>query len=143
MEYKRDRKGNIPFSLHDSRIEKTIIKDDSLVFKIDRIFQYVDDEEKWYPCEIEFTKTDFDFCDVLVFNYPYGNEDINDFSGRRLSFEEFIEEYPNGGFEIFIETYAGYDTVFQGEVWNGDYNLRAIMSIWNMGDMIYRIENEE
>ena len=142
MEYKRDRSGNIAFSLHDSQIEKIIIKDDSLFLKIDRIFEFVDGEEKWYPCEIEFSKTDLDSCDILIFNHPFGYEGVYEFSGRELSIEEFIKEYPNAEFEIITETYFGYDTVFQGQIWDGEEDLRAIMSIWNMGDMIYRINNE-
>ena len=95
MEYKRDRIGNVPFGLHDSRIQKIEFREDSIILKIDRIFQYANnDEEKWYPCEIEFTKADLDCCDILVFNHPYGYEGVCEFTGRELSFEEFINEYP-------------------------------------------------
>lgn len=143
MEYKRDKIGNVPFGLHDSRIQKIEFREDSIILKIDRIFQYANnDEEKWYPCEIEFTKADLDYCDILVFNQPYGYEGVYEFTGRELSFEEFINEYPNAEFEIITETYFGYDTVFQGQIWDGEEDLRAIMSIWNMGDMIYRIDLE-
>ena len=143
MEYKRDRIGNVPFGLHDSRIQKIEFREDSIILKIDRIFQYANnDEEKWYPCEIEFTKADLDCCDILVFNHLYGYEGVCEFTGRELSIEEFINEYPNAEFEIITETYFGYDTVFQGQIWDGEEDLRAIMSIWNMGDMIYRIDLE-
>lgn len=140
MEYVRDRITNIPFSLHDSRIRHIKIMGDSLIFTIDRIFQYVNDEEKWYPCEIEFTKTDLDACCILIFAHPYGYEGVNTFTGKELSIDQFCKEYPNAEFEIITETYCGYDTVFQGTVWNEYKDFRAIISIWNMGDMIYRLE---
>lgn len=68
MDYFRDRKSNIPFSLHDSRILKMEYSKTTLTLKLDRIFQYTDDEEKWYQRIIEFTKTDIEECDIMVFH---------------------------------------------------------------------------
>ena len=46
----------------------------------------------------------------------------------------------NAEFEIVTEGYSGYDTVFQGWIWQGENNpLFGIMRIWNTGDMIYRV----
>ena len=129
-----------PYSLHDSRIIEIRINDDILVLKMDRIFEYVGDEEKNYPGEIIFTKVDFDECAIKVFNSPYGNEGVKEFSGKTLSIQEFKDDYPNAEFEIVTETYHGYDTVYQGWVWRGeDDPLFAILSIWNMGDMNYKL----
>ena len=72
MDYIRNRKSNIPFSLHDSRISEMEIGKDTLSLKIDRIFQYTDEEEKWFPGVIDFTKTDMEECNILVFNTQYG-----------------------------------------------------------------------
>lgn len=141
VELKRDRIGNISFGLHDSRVQKITIRGDSMILKVDRIFEYAETGERWYPCEIEFTKMDLDYCDVKIFNYPYGTEGVNEFAGKSLNLKEFIEEYQAAEFEIITETYFGYDTVYQGQIWQGEEEpLFAIMSIWNMGDMIYRIE---
>ncbi len=140
MDYIRDRKCNLSFSLHDSRILKMEIGKASLSLKIDRIFQYADDEEKWYPGIIEFTKVDMEECDIMLFNTPFGYDGENAFSGKAMSFEEFNAEYPKAEFEIVTEGYCGYDTVFQGWIWQGENNpLFGIMRIWNTGDMIYRI----
>lgn len=46
MDYIRDRKSYIPFSLHDSRIVQIEINETTLILKLDRIFQYTGDEEK-------------------------------------------------------------------------------------------------
>ena len=45
MDYIRDRKSNILFSLHDSKIIQIEINETSLSLKMDRIFQYADGEE--------------------------------------------------------------------------------------------------
>ena len=140
MDYIRDRKSNIPFSLHDSRILKIEISKDKLSLTIDRIFQYVDDEEKWNPGIIEFTKIDMEECDIMVFNTPYGYDGEKLFSGKEWSLEEFNLQYSNAEFEIITEGYCGYDTIFQGWIWQGEKDpLFGIMRIWNTGDMIYRI----
>ncbi len=140
MEYVRDRKSNIAFSLHDSRILNMEISRDNLSLQLDRIYQYADDEEKWYQGMIEFTKVDIEECDIMLFNAPFGYDGEKAFSGKSMSFEEFNAEYPNAEFEIVTEGYCGYDTVFQGWIWQGDNNpLFGIMRIWNTGDMIYRV----
>lgn len=140
MDYIRDRKRNFSFSLHDSRIVQIEIDENRLSLKMDRISQYVESEEKWYPGIIEFTKIDKEECDIMVFNTPYGFEGVKSFSGKEMSFEEFKKQYPNAEFEIVTEGYCGYDTTFQGYIWQeGSDPLFGIMRIWNMGDMIYRI----
>lgn len=141
MDYFRDRKSNIPFNLHDSRILKMEYSKMTLTLKLDRIFQYTDDdEEKWYKGIIEFTKTDIEECDIMVFHSPFGYDGEKSFSGESLSFDEFQKRYPNAAFEIVTEGYSGYDTIFQGWIWQGENDpIFGIMRIWNTGDMIYRI----
>lgn len=140
MDYIRDRKSTIPFSLHDSRILRMKISKDNLSLKMDRILQYVENDEKWNPGIIEFTKIDTEECDIMVFNTPYGYDGEKSFTGKSLSIEEYKAQYPNAEFEIVTEGYCGYDTVFQGWIWQGENDpLFGIMRIWNTGDMIYRI----
>ena len=140
MEYVRDRKSNVALSLHDCRIISMEISKDNLSLKLDRIYQYADDEEKWYQGMIEFTKVDMVECDIMLFNAPFGYDGEKAFSGKSMSFEEFNVEYPNAEFEIVTEGYSGYDTVFQGWIWQGENNpMFGFMRIWNTGDMIYRI----
>lgn len=78
MEYIRDRESNIPFSLHDSRILQIEYNKATLTLRVDRIFQYVGDEEKWYQGIIEFTKADIEECDIMLFNRSYGYDGEND-----------------------------------------------------------------
>ena len=101
MDYIRDRKSNISFSLHDSRILQIEINEDKLSLNMDRIFTNIDKEE----------------CNIMVFNAPYGYNEVKSFSGKELSFDEFKEQYPNAEFEIVTEGYCGYDITFQGYIW--------------------------
>ena len=89
IDYIRDRKSNISFSLHDSRILQIEINEDKLSLNMDRIFQYTDNEEKWYKGIIEFTNIDKEECNIMVFNAPYGYNEVKSFSGKELSFDEF------------------------------------------------------
>ena len=114
MYYIRDRKSYIPFSLHNSRIVQIEINETTLTLKLDRIFQYTGDEEKWYQGIIEFTKADIEECDIMLFNKPYGYDGEKSFTGESISLAEFNAKYPDADFEIVTEGYSGYDTTFQG-----------------------------
>lgn len=139
MEYFKDRKSSLSFSLHDCRIIQIEVNENKLSLKMDQIF-HCTDEEEWHQGIIEFTNIDIEECSILVFDLPYGYDGEKSFTGRELSFEEFKERYPDAEFEIVTEGYCGYDTTFQGYIWQGENDpLFGIMRIWNMGDMIYRI----
>lgn len=141
--YIRDRSSNIHLSLHDSRIQKLEVNQNSLQLTMDRIFQYKQDEERSYSGVIEFTKTDVGECNIMVFDNPYGYDGERSFSGRSYSLDEYKEEFPSAEFEIVTEGYNRYDTSYQGWIWTEESNpLFGIMNIWNTGDMIYKIDTK-
>lgn len=141
--YIRNRKSNIPFSLHDSSIQKIEDLDDTIILSVDNLFQYKADQEIIFQGAIEFTKADIEECSIMIFDSPYGFEGVNTFSGEKLSFDEYKGKYPEAEFEIVTETYNGYDIVYQGWIWSGDLDpMFGIMTIWNTGDMIYKIKKE-
>ena len=47
MEYKRNRTEPIPFSLHDSHIQKMMVSDNALILKVNKVFQYTDTEQEF------------------------------------------------------------------------------------------------
>ena len=137
MDYIQDRKSNILFSLHDSKIKKITFKDNVLTLHLNKIFQYTEDEEKIYSGEVLFYESDLDECSILIFDRTVYE---GDFSGKAISLTEYMEEYSNVEFEILTEGYFGYCTTYTGWIWaKGKEPVSAIMYIWNNGDMVYHI----
>lgn len=139
--YVRDQIDNIGLSLHDSRVKKIEVNDDTLILIVDGICQYQDEEETTSSGIVEFTKVDLEYFEIMVFDYPFGYDDNGSFTGRCYSLDEFYENYPNAEFDINIECYNGYDTIYQGIIWDDEmHSLFTTMHIWNYGDIIYRID---
>ena len=56
MEFVHDKKSNIIFSLHGSRVHEMKFHNKMLKLKVSELFRYVDNEEKSYLGEICFIK---------------------------------------------------------------------------------------
>ena len=138
MDFTQDRKSNILFGLHDSRIKKISFKNDVLTIELDTIFQYTKGEEKLYSGEVLFFDSDLEECNILIFDrtvYEGG------FSGKAIGLKEYMKEYAHAEFEILTEGYFGYSTTYTGWLWEkGKEPVSAILYIWNSGDMVYRID---
>ena len=140
MDFTQDRKSNILFGLHDSRIKKFSFKNDVLTIELDTIFQYTKGEEKLYSGEVLFFDSDLEECNILIFDRTvYEGE----FSGKAIGLKEYMKEYAHAEFEILTEGYFGYSTTYTGWLWEkGKEPVSAILYIWNSGDMVYRIEHK-
>ena len=138
MDFTQDRKSNILFGLHDSRIKKISFKNDVLTIELDTIFQYTKGEEKLYSGEVLFFDSDLEECNILIFDRTvYKGE----FSGKAIGLKEYMKEYAHAEFEILTEGYFGYSTTYTGWLWEkGKEPVSAILYIWNSGDMVYRID---
>ena len=138
MDFTQDRKSNILFGLHDSRIKKISFKNDVLTIELDTIFQYTKDEEKLYSGEVLFFDSDLEECNILILDRTvYEGE----FSGKAIGLKEYMKEYAHAEFEILTEGYFGYSTTYTGWLWEkGKEPVSAILYIWNSGDMVYRID---
>ena len=138
MDFTQDRKSNILFGLHDSRIKKISFKNDVLTIELDTIFQYTKGEEKLYSGEVLFFDSDLEECNFLIFDRTvYEGE----FSGKAIRLKEYMKEYAHAEFEILTEGYFGYSTTYTGWLWEkGKEPVSAILYIWNSGDMVYRID---
>ena len=138
MDFTQDRKSNILFGLHDSRIKKFSFKNDVLTIELDTIFQYAKGEEKLYSGEVLFFDSDLEECNILILDRTvYEGE----FSGKAIGLKECMKEYAHAEFEILTEGYFGYSTTYTGWLWEkGKEPVSAILYIWNSGDMVYRID---
>ena len=109
-----------------------------MTLKVNKIFEFVEGEEKTYTGEICFKECDIDMCDVLIFNKTLGE---GRFNGKSTELQQFMDEYAGSEFEIITEGYFGNTTTYTGWLWeNGKAPVSAIMYIWNSGDMVYRVE---
>ena len=140
MDFTQDRKSNILFGLHDSRIKNISFKNDVLTIELDTIFQYTKGEEKLYSGEVLFFDSDLEECNILILDRTvYEGE----FSGKAIGLKEYMKEYAHAEFEILTEGYFGYSTTYTGWLWEkGKEPVSAILYIWNSGDMVYRIDHE-
>ena len=138
MDFTQDRKSNILFGLHDSRIKKFSFKNDVLTIELDTIFQYTKGEEKLYSGEVLFFNSDLEECNILILDRTiYEGE----FSGKAIGLKEYMKEYAHAEFEILTEGYFGYSTTYTGWLWEkGKEPVSAILYIWNSGDVVYRID---
>ena len=137
MDFTQDRKSNILFGLHDSRIKKISFKNDVLTIELDTIFQYTKGEEKLYSGEVLFFDSDLEECNILIFDRTVYE---GAFSGKAIGLKEYMKEYAHAEFEILTEGYFGYSTTYTGWLWEkGKEPVSAILYIWNSGDMVYRI----
>ena len=132
----RERKSNLPCSLHDSHINKITVLKDKIRFDFEYIFLYSDEEESTVKASIEFENTDADFCDIYVMDVNKKGK----IKGKKQSFKKFIKKYPKLDMEIVTETYNYYDTVWSGYIYNGKKVKEFIITIWNDGNMVYYIE---
>ena len=111
MDFTQDRKSNILFGLHDSRIKKISFKNDVLTIELDTIFQYTKGEEKLYSGEVLFFDSDLEECNILILDRTvYEGE----FSGKAIGLKEYMKEYAHAEFEILTEGYFGYNTTYTG-----------------------------
>ena len=138
MKFIHDRNSNILFSLHDSRVKEITYDNETLTLQVNKIYEFVEGEERLYPGEICFEKCDIDLCDVLIFNKTLGK---GRFNGKSIALQQFIDEYTDSEFEIVIEGYYGNTTTYTG--WlreDGKRPVSAIMYVWNSGDMVYKVK---
>ena len=138
MKFIRDRNSNILFSLHDSRVKEIIYCNETLTLQVNKIYEFVEGEERSYPGEIRFEKCDIDLCEVLIFNKIVGE---GSFNGKSIGLQQFIDECTDSEFEIIIEGYYGNTTTYTG--WlreDGKRPVSAIMYVWNGGDMVYNVK---
>ena len=113
----------------------------TLKLKVDRIFEFIDNEEQTYSGEICFKDCDLKLCSVMIFNKTLGK---GHFTGNALYLEDFMDEYKDAELEIITESYFNNTSNYTGWLWRGEKNpVSFIMYIWNSGDMEYCIEPDE
>lgn len=138
MELKRNRKSNIPYSLHDSRIINMEYKKRLLRLKLNKIFQYTEEAELIYSGEIAFTECDIDDCNIFLFDKIVYE---GSFAGKAMTLADYMKQYLNAEFEILTEGYSECSTVYSEWIRQEDKEpVSGILNIYNTGEIIYRLD---
>lgn len=132
---------NIPFLLHDSRIKKIKMTDDSLSFYLDYVYEFKEDSEIFYPACMSFKDVDLEECKVLVFDKDLRN---GSFAGSQYNIKEYVKKFADAEFEIVTDAYNGYDTIFQGFMYREEKErvtcVTCIFNIYNTGGIEFDIK---
>lgn len=104
-----------PYSLHDAYVLKVQLRGDTL-----RLITQSGYVCTLGPCEqvegdVEITGIDWDFSSVYVMEYQdvlCGN--YGSFTGKKMTVEEFLREYPEMGLDIMDETFGYHQVKLDG-----------------------------
>lgn len=127
------------YSLHDMNViafdihEKDIImKMQSGMIKVSALCSQVDGH-------VEFRDVDLDFCFVSIFD---GIGSIGEFKGKKMMFEDFVQQYPMFTFSIIDEMYGYNQTKYWGWLTVNRDMQECIIEIYHTGDMVFVDETE-
>jgi len=125
-----------PYSLHDMRINKIVIKEDKIYLYFEN--GYVEAKEPYNQVDgyIIIEGVDFDFVSVHVLsdNGQYGR-----FAGEKLSLEDFLKKYEWTNFEV-VDEFHGYDQVLYSgylSVKDKDSFIAMDLSVYYEGNIVY------
>ena len=133
------QKMNMPYSLHDSVVNRITLQNNAVHFEFN--YGYVSTKEPYTQVSgnITIEDVDMEFACVLLLSQlgKYG-----DFEGTKLPLKEFVEKYDEYFFEIIDEMH-GYNQVeyigylnFPGK----DDLIQMSLSLYFTGDVVYETE---
>ena len=131
------RSDEIKLSLHDARLKGIVLKKDRAEFDFEYIFDYSGPQVQAAKARISFLNLAPDDVTIYVLTENYKKRKIK---GKTYDLKAFLKKYKKLDFEILSETYHGYDTVWEGLLYNTKKGLkRCIMTMWSQGDIVYYI----
>ncbi len=141
MEVVRKNIVNLPYSLHDARVNKIKIEAEKIVMSFGYgFFEPTEDDllSVKRNAAISITGFDLDFCAVYLMD---SCKDFGKFTGEKLSLEEFIKRFPELNFEIIDETYGYNQSKFSGYLYTKKDMKECFIEIYHFGDMKYILED--
>lgn len=120
----------IPYSLHDMRVKKIIIQDQTIALEFEDGYEKLTEPFEQVEGNITIEGVDFD-CTCVMLQSKWGN--YGKFNGEKLELEHFIKRYKNYSFEIVNELYGYNQVLYSGYLFiylrnrrfssNGHFNL--------------------
>lgn len=132
---------NPPYSLHDAYISEVRAEGDTL--RLLTQCGYVRTAEPFGQVEgdVEFTEVDFESSYVYIMEYQdvlCGN--CGSFTGRKMTLEDFLQEYSDGTLDIMDETYGFRLAVLSGFLSLRDRMLEFKLEIYYTGEVRYLLK---
>ena len=128
----------VPYSLHDMRVIGFEVNDDTLIMRTQSGMIQTTEPYGQPDGYVEFQKVDWDFCYVYTMDI-LANE--GEFSGRKMSLQNFITEFENSGFEVIDETFGYNKSKFSGWLLQKRHLQECSIEIYHLGDMVYVTED--
>ena len=101
----------IPYSLHDMRVKKIIIQDQTIALEFEDGYEKLTEPFEQVEGNITIEGVDFD-CTCVMLQSKWGN--YGKFNGEKLELERFIKRYKNYSFEIVDELYGYNQVLYSG-----------------------------
>ncbi len=131
---------DLPYSLHDARVNKMRIEEQSIVMHFSKGY-FKPMKNDCLPVKgtalISIHGLDLDFCYAYLLD-TMGN--CGKFTGEKFSLVEFINRFTDIDFEIVDETYGYNQSKFSGYLYADEEIKECIIEIYHFGDMKYSVE---
>ena len=136
---------NLPYSLHDSKInhikiifnEFDILSDKIIIYFNEGFYKPLKNDCLNINGHIEFENVDLDYYYVHIINSS-GNLGI--FSGEKFTLQNFAEKSLCINFEIIDETYGYNKCKLSGYIYEEDETKECIIEIYYFGSMKYIVD---
>ena len=117
----------IPYSLHDMRVKKIIIQDQTIALEFEDGYEKLTEPFEQVEGNITIEGVDFD-CTCVMLQ-----------SGEKLELEHFIKRYKNYSFEIVNELYGYNQVLYSGylSILETEDLVQMDISIYFTGKIIY------
>ena len=131
-----------PYSLHDAHIMELRAEGDTL--RLVTQYGYVRTEAPFGQVEgdVEITGVDWDFSCVYVMEYQgvlCGN--YGSFTGKKMTVEDFLREYPEAALDIMDETYGYHQVKLNGFLNLRESCLEFVLDLCYNGEFRYLLKN--
>lgn len=133
-EYKHNP--STPYSLHDMRVKKIAIQDETITLEFEYGYTKLIEPFEQVEGNVIIEGVDFDYTCVMLLS-KWGN--YGKFKGEKLALSRFIDRYKNYSFEVIDELYGYNQLLYSGylSAIGTEGLVQMDISIYFRGKIIY------
>lgn len=126
----------VPYSLHDMRMNEIKIADDKIILGFENGYEEIAEPCRQVGGKIIIEGVDFDFVSVGLHSK---NGEYGKYQGEKLELADFLEKYNWISFEVIDELYGYNQALYSGflSVKENDDFIEMDISIYFTGNIIY------